>query len=35
VSEPPQPEAWRRHVLGLLTHGLSPVYGGENGVKAT
>jgi len=27
VSEPPQPDAWRRQVLGLLTHGLSPVHG--------
>jgi len=35
VSEPPQPEAWRRHVLGLLTHGLSPAYGGAGSAKAT
>ncbi len=35
VSEPPKPDAWRRHVLDLLTHGLSPVYGGESGAKAT
>jgi AcrR family transcriptional regulator len=35
VSEPPQPDAWRRHVLGLLTHGLSPVHGGTSGAKAT
>jgi AcrR family transcriptional regulator len=35
VSEPPEPGAWRRHVLELLTHGLSPVHGGENGAKAT
>src|SRR5512142_395950 len=35
VSEPPKPEAWRRHVLDLLTHGLSPMYGGENGAKVT
>lgn len=32
VREPPQPEAWRRHVLDLLSHGLS--YAGANG-KAT
>jgi AcrR family transcriptional regulator len=23
VTDPPQPDAWRQHVLGLLTHGLS------------
>jgi TetR/AcrR family transcriptional regulator len=27
VSEPPEPAAWRRHVLDLLTHGLSPGMG--------
>jgi TetR/AcrR family transcriptional regulator len=32
VSEPPQPDAWRRHVLDLLTHGLSPA-GAGNGAK--
>ncbi len=34
VSEPPQPDAWRQHVLGLLTHGLSLPHAGANGAKA-
>jgi hypothetical protein len=28
VPEPIQPDAWRRHVLDLLVHGLSPRGGG-------
>ncbi len=34
VSDPPRPDAWRQHVLGLLTHGLSLPHGGAEGAKA-
>jgi AcrR family transcriptional regulator len=34
VSEPPRPETWRRHVLDLLTHGLTPAHGGDGDLKA-
>jgi AcrR family transcriptional regulator len=31
TGEPPEPEAWRRHVLDLLVHGLSRETAGANG----
>jgi AcrR family transcriptional regulator len=31
AGEPPDAEAWRRHVLDLLVHGLSRTAGGANG----
>jgi TetR/AcrR family transcriptional regulator len=34
VVEPLEPETWRRHVLDLLTHGLSPSRYGDAGAKA-
>ncbi len=33
VVEPLEPETWRRHVLDLLTHGLSATRYGEPGVR--